>query len=76
MNEFEVCESTNADIPYNTSGVWPIGICCEGHPGTTSEDVKRQPICTGSDGSLFEVSESSIYVQDNCDAHCVFFMNN
>lgn len=29
---------------------WPTAICRQGHRRTTPEDVKRHPVCTGSNG--------------------------
>lgn len=47
-----------------------IGIYCHGHYETTPEGIKRQPIYTSKQGSLFEVYESRANVQDDCFAYC------
>lgn len=69
MNRPELSQSIDAALYTVISSEWPIGICCDKHPGTTFEDVKQHPACIGNDGSWFEVNEHRTYIQDNCVAY-------
>lgn len=50
---------------------WPIDTCRNGHIGTTSKDIKWQPICTRHDGSLHEVRESPPKFLEFSFAYCI-----
>lgn len=59
--------------PSILSGELLNGIGRDGHLESTLEDVKRQAVCGGNDGSLFEAKKRCTDVEDNCIANCVGF---
>lgn len=45
--------------PTAISSRCPSGICCDWHPGITTEDIERYPICFRGERSLVEINETS-----------------
>lgn len=54
---------------------WTIGICCNGHPGTTPQDIELQPARTGNDELLLEVNESCTRLKEDFISHWVSLDN-
>lgn len=59
----EILQSRKVEAPTGIFGENLLGICHDGHAGTTAEDAKQQLVRTGCGRSLFKVNESGTKVQ-------------
>lgn len=71
----EASRRINTNSPYNYFQRVPTGICGDGHPRTTPEDVQRQPESTGNDGSLFKFTVAVPTSKTTASQILSYFMN-
>lgn len=70
-NASKICHQRKDDAPISISHKWPTVFCCNGHFVITSEDSRRYPVCTSSEGLLWEVNNGGIDVSDDCFVYFV-----